>query len=238
MKIVKLLLVMVFLCSSMLAFSQTSRLTETFTSPSLAGWKPVSGTWKVINGRLTQTDTKEYMAMITVPVYQSGKMLYEFDFKYISGGEDDYAGFGIHICTNNPTDVRSWGNGQSLLAWITWDPKHYGPPGAFFQVYESRGKIDMGLYRGIYPSSDPLKHGGLIAIPAKYLKYEFLAYTVPFKLLIDTKTGKGRFYDPFDPEKYYYPFDLGAPIKEGGYLTFRTNSVSVSIDNVKVTRMY
>ena len=44
--------------------------------------------------------------------------------------------------------------------------------------------------------------------------------------------------DPLDPDRYYYAFYLGGPVKPGGYLTFRTNSVSVRIDNLKVTRYY
>jgi len=163
-------------------------------------------------------------------------MLYQFDVKYIGGGEDNYAGFGIHICINDPSMVRSWGNGRSILGWVTWDPEHYGYPGAFIQVYESTGITTMGLYDGIYPSSDIMKYGGMIPVSGQYLKYEYLNYTVPIKLQIDTRTGRGRFYDPFDPEHYYYPFDLGAPIRSGNYFTFRMNSVSLSIDNVKIMR--
>jgi hypothetical protein len=238
MKIVRLALVLVFIFVSAVAFSQTVRLMENFSSPSLVGWNAVSGNWKVINGRLTQTDTKEYMAMITVPVYQSGKMMYEFDLKYVDGGQDDYAGFGIHVCVNNPTNTRSWGNGESVLGWVTWDPKHYGYPGGYIQVYESRGKTSMGLDRHIYPGSDPLKYGDAIIVPSGYLRYEYLDATVPIKLFLDTSTGEGRFYDPLDPDRYYYPFYLGRPIKPGGFITFRTNSVSVSVDNLKITRMY
>ena len=238
MKIVKFVLVLVFLCAATFAFSQNVVLQENFSSSSLSGWKQVSGSWRAVGGKLVQTDRNENMAMITVPVWQSGRMMYEFDLEYVSGGEDDYAGFGIHVCTSNPTNVRSWGNGQSILGWVTYDPRHYGYPGAYIQVYESTGKTSMGLHKGIYPSSDPLRHGDLIAIPSSYMKYEYISATVPFKLMIDTATGEGRFYDPVDPDRYYYAFDLGTSLKPGGYLTFRTNSVSVRIDNIKVTRYY
>ena len=238
MKIVKIFLVLLFLSTSVFAFSETVRLNETFSSTSLSGWNSVSGTWRVVNGRLTQTNTRENMAMITVPVWQSGKMLYEFNLRYVKGGEDDYAGFGIHICVNDPSDKRSWGNGSSILGWVTWDPKHYGYPGAYIQVYESKGKTRMGLHTGVYPGADPLRYGDLFAIPSSYLKYEYITATVPFRLWIDTATGEGRFYDPMDPDRYYYAFNLGSAIQPGGYLSFRTNSVSVSIDNLKVTRIY
>ncbi|MFW6137944.1 MAG: hypothetical protein ACOC7U_02105 [Spirochaetota bacterium] len=238
MKVFRVVLIGLFLGTAVLAFSADVRLSENFNRTSLPPkWMPVSGNWQIINGQLVQRDTEETMAMITVPVRQSGTMLYEFDMEYVRGGEDDYAGFGFHICVNNPSKVRSWGNGQSILGWITWDPGHYGPPGAFIQVYESRGLTDMGLYERVYPSPDPLRYGDLLAIPDKYLNYEYLEYTVPFKLEVNTRTGEGKFYDPMDPDRYYYPFDLGAPIRPGSYFSFRTNSVSVRLDNLKITKL-
>jgi len=237
MKIVTILFVVLLVCVPVISFAQTPLLYETFSRTSLAGWVPVSGNWKVMNGRLHQTDAKETMAMITVPVRQSGTMLYEFDLQYEGGGKDDYAGFGIHICVNDPSKVRSWGNGRSILGWVTWDPKAYGYPGAFIQVYESKGLTDMGLYTKIFPGKDPVRYGDLLPLREEYLKYEYLNYTVPIRIMIDLTTGKGRFYDPFDPENYYYSFDLGSWIPSGSYFTFRTNSVAVSLDNFKVTKV-
>lgn len=238
MKGLKLILVILFLFTFMFAFSETRLVYERFSSPSLSNWIQVSGNWKAINGRLVQTDPKENMAMITIPVEQSGIVQYEFNIEYVSGGKDNYAGFGMHICTNNPSRGRSWGNGKSILGWVTWDPKQYGYPGGFIQVYESKGQVDMGLYEKIFPSSNIRKHGDLIPIAKKLLKREYLSYRVPVKVQINTRTGRGKFFDPFNPEKYFYSFNLGAPINPGGYFTFRTNSVSVSIDNVKITKIY
>jgi hypothetical protein len=190
-----------------------------------------------MNGKLSQVDTRENMAMIVVPAYQSGKVLYEFDVEYIRGGEDDYAGFGFHFCVNNPSSSRSWGNGKSMLWWVTWDPKAYGSPGGFMQIYESKSNSNMGLYTGVYPGSDPLRYGDLIPIPREYLNTKYLYNRVPVKIMIDTRTGKGRFYDPLALNRYYYPFDLGAPIMSGGYFAIRTNSVALSFDNVTITKM-
>jgi hypothetical protein len=237
MKIVKVFLILAVLCVPLVAFSSTIKVYDAFNSSSLTGWTTVSGNWRVINGRLTQTDVNEKMALITIPVDQSGIMMYEFDLKYIKGGEDNYAGFGVHICTSNPSMGRSWGNGRSLLGWVTWDPGQYGRPGAFIQVYESTGPTNMGLYRRIFPSSDPMRHGNLLPVSSDYLKTEFLNYTVPFRLQVDTRTGRGKFFDPMDPKKHFYSFDLGGPIRPGSYFSFRTNSVSVSLDNVKISKM-
>ena len=237
MKWFKVFLILLFVGASFVAFADYDVISDNFNRGSLGNWKPISGSWRVMNGKLSQVDTRENMAMIVVPAYQSGKVLYEFDVEYIDGGQDDYAGFGFHICINNPSSMRSWGNGKSMLAWVTWDPKAYGSPGGFIQIYESKGNTNMGLYTGLYPGSDPLKYGDLIAIPRSYLDIKYINYRVPVKIMIDTRTGEGRFYDPFAPDQYYYSFDLGAPIMSGGYFAIRTNSVALSFDNVTITKL-
>jgi hypothetical protein len=237
MKWLKVLLALLFLCASVVAFADYKALSENFNSGSLSNWKPISGNWTVRNGRLVQTDINEKMAMIVVPVYQSGKILYEFDVRYINGGQDDYAGFGMHFCVRNPSDSRSWGNGRSMLAWITWDPKAYGSPGGFIQVYQSTSDSSMGLYTPIFGGSDPVRYGDRLPIKREYLRMEYITATIPVKVMIDTKTGMGRFYDPKAPNKYYYSFSLGGPIDTGGYFALRTNSVSLSFDNVTITRL-
>ncbi|HUV06843.1 MAG TPA: hypothetical protein VMX75_03875 [Spirochaetia bacterium] len=230
MKGLKVVLFLIFLSTSLMTFSQTL-LTDSFNN--LSNWAAVSGNWKVMNGRVVQTDMNQKMAMLTARVPQSGKILIEFDVEYVGGGEDDYAGFGFHICVDNPSKSRSWGNGKSLLGWVTWDPNVYGWPGAFIQVYQSKGPVEMGLY----PQGNILKDGDQYPVKEEYLKYEYLNYNIPIKMMIDTKTGMGRFYDPFDPERFFYSFDLGAPIPAGNNFTFRMNSVSLSIDNLKISKV-
>jgi hypothetical protein len=82
-----------------------------------------------------------------------------------------------------------------------------------------------------------MRDGDLIPVSRDYLKYEYLTATVPVKVEINTRTGVGKFYDPFDPDRYFYPFDLGAAVGSGSYFTLRTNSVSLSVDNVKITKL-
>jgi hypothetical protein len=230
MKGLKLVLLGLFLCASMLAFSQ-ELVSDSFYG--MSNWTAASGSWKVEGGRLVQTNTKETIAVATIPVNQSGEVLYEFDVRYVGGGEDDYGGFGIHLAVNNPSKSRAWGNGRSMLAWVTWDPNAYGYPGGFIQVYQSGGPTQMGLY----PSGDIMEDGDRFPVNEEYLKYEYLDYTVPVKMSLDLSTGMGKFYDPFDPDRYYFPFDLGAPIPAGSYFSFRMNSVSLSIDNLKITKL-
>ena len=239
MKVIKVVLTMVLLCVSVVGFADKVLVQDTFSSSTLYGWMPVAGNWKVMNGKLVQTDTKETLSMLTGPVYQYGNVQYEFDAAYIAGGEDNYAGFGLHICVNGPSKNRSWGNGKSLLLWVTYDPDAYGWPGAFVQVYQSGGPTDMDLY----PSGDILKDGGNYPINADAVQWVLnnmdvvMQSVIPVKIRIDTRTGKGRVYDPFNPDKYYFPFDLGTSIMPGSYAAIRMNSLSMSIDNVKITQM-
>ena len=100
MKTVRSVLLLVFLGASLTTFAETTLVSDSFSSTSLDKWMVVSGSWRAMNGRLYQTDTSEKMAMITIPVKQSGKILYEFDVRYVAGGEDNYAGFGIHFCAS------------------------------------------------------------------------------------------------------------------------------------------
>jgi hypothetical protein len=237
MKVSKCMLVVLFVGVAFFAFTAPVSVNDTFSRSSLGQWRPVSGDWRIMGGKLVQADPNEKMAVILIPVSQSGVMRYQWELNYRGGGEDDYAGFGVHVCVSNPSFRRSWGQGRSLLGWVTWDPGAYGAPGAFIQVYESRGPVNMGLHRRVYPGTDIMRYGNLVPVAGDYLNAEYLQYTVPMKLELDTRTGQGRFYDPFDPDRYYFPFDLGGPVQPGDYFAFRTNSVSVAIDNVRIERI-
>ena len=221
-----------FLVLATVAFGQTVVINSFSSSTLPAGWVAASGDWKVMNGKLYQLDTKERMAMLNIPAPQSGTVQYEFDLEYNDGAEDDYAGFGIHVIVDNPSHGRSWGDGQSALLWVTWDPKHYGPPGLFAQAYASAGPTSMALY----PSRDIMKAGGNMPFPSQYVKMEYLHATVPVKIVIDYDTGEMKVYDPLDM-RYYYRFKASLPKKSGRYFAFRTNSLSVRIDNFKITKL-
>jgi hypothetical protein len=221
-----------FLAVAGLAFGQTVVI-NSFSSSSLpAGWMPVSGDWKVMNGKLYQVDTRERMALLNIPAPQSGTVQYEFDLEYNGGAEDDYAGFGIHVIVDNPSRGRSWGDGQSALLWVTWDPKQYGAPGLFAQAYGSLSATDMTLY----PPRDILRAGGDMPFPPQYVRMEFLGATVPVKIVIDYDTGEMKVYDPLDM-RYYSRFRASLPKRSGRYFAFRTNSLSVRIDNFKITKL-
>jgi hypothetical protein len=82
-----------------------------------------------------------------------------------------------------------------------------------------------------------MEDGDRFPILEEYLKYEYLDYNVPLKFSVDLNTGKGKFYDPKAIDKYYYTFDLGMPIPPGSYFSFRTNSLAISIDNLRIRKL-
>jgi hypothetical protein len=63
---------------------------------------------------------------------------------------------------------------------------------------------------------------------------KIIGKTINIKIIIDTDTGILKVYHPFK-SSYYYEIDLGSSLTNGSYFSFRTNSLSVVIDDFKVT---
>jgi len=185
------------------------------------------GSWKVQNGKLTQADVTSPLAKCNIEVAQSGVMQYEFDLYYEKGGYEDLkGGFGIQIFVDKAKKGKSWGNGKSYLLWLNYDEKPtYGGAGARAQVYKSTSDTRMALL----PGYDLL-------LPAAALAYDLRTVRIPVKLVIDSNTGDAKVYDPITPN-WVWKFKLDAAPGKGSFLSFRTNSVSVSIDNLKVTKL-
>jgi hypothetical protein len=141
------LLVVGLVLTPFLLVAQTLANTD-FTS-GMGGWTGSNGTWAARDGRLVQSDVNGAMTKAVIKVPQSGVMRYEFDVKYVTGAEQDGQGaFGIHVFADSVLPGKSWGNGKSILFWVTFDPKAYGidPLGgtAFYgQVYKSANEITM-----------------------------------------------------------------------------------------------
>jgi hypothetical protein len=218
-----------FLLAAGIASGQTMVI-NSFSGPLPGDWIKTAGDWQVKDGKLYQADSKEQMAVINIPCEQSGVMQYEFDVQYIGGIEDNYAGFGFHVFVSNPSTGRSWGDGTSGLLWLTWDLATYGP-GIFAQAYASTGPTQMGLY----PPRD-IKAGNNMPLPVSYLKPEFVQYSIPVKIVIDTRAGEIKVYDPMDMN-FFYRFKASLPITGGKYIALRTNSMAVAFDNLKVTKL-
>ena len=226
------LLALILLLTPFLIFSQTVLVNDDFNS--MNGWKASYGNWKIVDGRLAQLSTTAGKAKIDRYVPQSGLMQYEFNVHYIDGGLDSYAGFGIHVFIDKPAKGISWGDGKSFLLWITYDPKAYGGTGMYGQVYKSETNSYMYLKKG-YHQEIPVK----IQIGGKdyvYLDPAYAKYNIPIKFTVDSATGAVKLYDPLIPN-WVWKFSLGGPLPKGSYVSLRSNSLALSFDNFKVTKL-
>jgi len=185
------------------------------------------GDWEVMGGRLYQSDVDEHLAKINVMARQSGEMQYEFNVRYEGGGmEDLMGGFGIHVFVDNPWNGMSWGNGDSYLLWLNYDPSpSYGPKGFTAQIYKSVSETKMELV-GYYDLN----------------KYAYLLNTanlnllVPARIKINGNTGSVWVESPLEAG-YGFRFSLGSALGSGEYVALRTNSLALSFDNLKVTKL-
>jgi hypothetical protein len=105
------------------------------------GYKVRIGTWKITGGILSQTDKKQYFSRITFPLVQSAKpFLYSFEMK---AGANGWVGAGIHLFADSVKKTKGFGEGKSLLVWLTRDAKVRGNDGTYLQVYRSDSDVSM-----------------------------------------------------------------------------------------------
>jgi hypothetical protein len=155
---------------------------------------------------------------------------YEFDVKYADGAQDGYAAFGVHIGIDKAAVKKSWGNGESFLLWLTYDPNVYGGSGAYAQAYHSKSHSSMGLVHEAKAYMIPEER-----LAGIYLD-ELDKYVLPVKIKIDYDSGWVKVYDPVIPN-YYYRFSLGGPIGNGLYVAVRTSSLAASFGGFKATQL-
>ena len=199
--------------------------TQSFSSRT--GGTEATGSWNVQGGRLFQQDLEESIATIHFRVPQSGKMQYEFNVRYEKGGiEDRMGGFGMHVFADSMHNGRAWGVDGSYLLWINYDENAtYGMPGFRAQVYKSTSHSTMHIME---------KYD--VGLPVSVLKAENADVKVPAQIIVDGDSGEVKVYDP-TVSNYYYVFYLDNAPGRGNYFSLRTNSLSVSFDDLKVTKI-
>ncbi len=110
----------------------------------LAGFdqaKSIIGRWKVSPNLAEQIDARQYFSQLKIPLEQSKKnTLYKFTLK--STGKA-WVGAGLHLFSTG-SSKRGYGQGRSLLVWLTRDPEHYKNNRTYLQVYKSDDDINMG----------------------------------------------------------------------------------------------
>lgn len=229
MKRALIFLILIYL--SAFTFAEKALISDTFDFQ--GEWVVNSGEWSVSNGKLLQLDEKETIATISRIVRQRGVLLYSFDVQYLAGLEDGYGGFGIHISVDKPTGLRSWGQNDSFLLWITFDEEAYGDRDFYAQAYKSTSTIYMNFH-GMEGDEYRLAESNLSI--DRFLSTAETGDPLQILLSLDTNTGKGRIQSPVD-QRTYYKIDLKTPVGEGMYIALRTNSIALAFDNVSVTRL-
>jgi chemotaxis protein histidine kinase CheA len=105
------------------------------------GSTPRLGTWKIKDGILSQTNSKQFFSRLTFPLTQSARpVLYSFETKTGSSG---WVGTGIHLFAAGVKKTKGYGEGKSLLVWLTRDEKTRGNSGTYLQVYRSDDDVNM-----------------------------------------------------------------------------------------------
>jgi hypothetical protein len=193
------------------------------------GWTAAYGDWKMQGGRLVQSSTRAGMAQAFRRLPQSGIMQYEFDVKYLDGGQDLFGAFGFHIGIGDAARGKSWGNDQSFLLWLTFDPKAYGGSGVYGQAYYSKSNSIMNMLHNPRAYEIPMTRLDDINLERMGM------YALPIKVRVNYNTGDVKVWDPVIPN-YYYRFSLGGAIRGGNYISVRTNSLAASFGNFKISR--
>ncbi|HUZ17647.1 MAG TPA: hypothetical protein VMV68_04630 [Spirochaetia bacterium] len=199
-------------------------------STSFSGSGAVSnsyGDWQMTGGRLYQDSVTNHLAKANFQVPQSGIMEYDFNIRYQAGGfEDHMGGFGIQVFVDQPYSGMSWGNGTSYLLWLNYDEHPtYGGAGFRAQVYKSTSDTDMTLMPGYDIALDPA-----------YLTQQNASTIIPVKITINSNTGEVLVKDP-TRDNWEYAFNLGSSLGTGAAIALRTNSLSVSFGDLKVTKI-
>jgi tetratricopeptide (TPR) repeat protein len=108
---------------------------------------PILGTWTANPSAVSQTDKSALFAKLSVPLSQARRPLrYTFTARSLGSG---WVGLGLHIFVETEKRRRGYGEGRSLLVWLTQDPKHNGDEAARLQVYRSTTDVVMTLEKEV-----------------------------------------------------------------------------------------
>ena len=96
---------------------------------------PGLGTWRLAKNEAEQTDPQQFFSKLVTPfVQESGPYRYVFTARSEGKG---WVGLGVHIFTGSVKTHKGWGEGESVLVWLTRDPVHYTSDVTRLQLYSS-----------------------------------------------------------------------------------------------------
>ncbi|MBE3063467.1 MAG: hypothetical protein IMZ69_00385, partial [Spirochaetes bacterium] len=120
------------------------------SSPLYQGFKgafPILGTWTASPEAVDQTDKRALFAKLAIPLAQARRPL-RYTFVAHSQGSG-WVGIGLHIFVETEQRRKGYGEGRSLLVWLTQDPKHNRDDATRLQVYRSTTDVVMTLVKEV-----------------------------------------------------------------------------------------
>jgi tetratricopeptide (TPR) repeat protein len=108
---------------------------------------PVLGTWIASPEAVDQTDKRALFAKLAIPLAQARRPL-RYTFVAHSQGSG-WVGIGLHIFVETEQRRRGYGEGRSLLVWLTQDPKHNSDDATRLQLYRSTTDVVMTLVKEV-----------------------------------------------------------------------------------------
>jgi hypothetical protein len=108
---------------------------------------PALGEWLVSSETASQIDPDEFYAKLLTPLLQSEKPLrYRVTARAEGTG---WVGVGLHIFVTHTETFHGYGAGESILVWLTCDPRHIGDAETRLQVYRSSNATTMELEKSV-----------------------------------------------------------------------------------------
>ncbi len=105
------------------------------------------GSWTISGTKAEQTDPAQYFAKLGVGATQGSKPLrYRFAAKSNGTG---WVGVGLHVYVRASFTDAGYGQGESLLVWLTRDPYHNADSKTRLQLYRSTSDVDMELVSSV-----------------------------------------------------------------------------------------
>jgi hypothetical protein len=143
-----------------------------FSVEGFEGAVPLVGRWTLAPEVVRQLDGTALTAKLAVPLAQQRRpRAYTVTARSEGTG---WVGVGLHVMVSAAEKHRGWGEGRSVLVWLTSDPKHRGDTLTRLQVYRSASDVDMRLERelvvpeSVFEANEISVHldpaGGLLAV--------------------------------------------------------------------------
>jgi len=102
-----------------------------------------SGSWSRTERSASMTDPRAmYAKLVVATPGASGPAAYDFKARATGTG---WVGFGLHLHGRGSWKLSNYGGGDSILVWITSDPRTFGDSAPRLQIYRSRGEVAMTM---------------------------------------------------------------------------------------------